>query len=105
MTFEELLQKVRESKNLCRIFTKCESTCINESYADEKYGFGLVAKNKGLGFAWESRTIFGSISEIDKDSLQIVLLTPKQFFQLREELNLRCAYWTTRDQKCLVSGN
>lgn len=93
MTFEELLQKVRGSKNLHHVKTHCGLTFLSESYADYQHIFGWIVKHPGRGFEQSYRQILASFSTCGGDSLEVFFLMPAQLFQLRETLNLHSEPW------------
>lgn len=93
MTFEELLQKVRESKNLHHVKTHYGLTFLSESYADDQHIFVWTVKHPGRGFEQSYRQILAAFSTCGGDSLEMLLLMPNQLFQLRETLNLHCEPW------------
>lgn len=88
------LEKVKESKNLHHVKTHFGMTFLAESYADDKNIFGLVVKHPANGFDQSERKIIATIGGIGADDVQMFAITPAQFFQLRELLNLRCQPWT-----------
>lgn len=92
ITFEELISKVREAKNLHRVVCDASVTYMRESFADEKLAFGWVVKHAAKGFEDESRRIVLTCGELMGDRLQMIEATPEQLLQFREALCLKVEF-------------
>lgn len=92
ITFEELISKVREAKNLHRVVCDASVTYMRESFADEKFAFGWVVKHAAKGFEDESRRIVLTCGELMGDRLQMIEATPEQLLQFREALCLKVEF-------------
>lgn len=87
MTFEELLEKVKASKNLHRVIQDSGATYIRESFASDEYIFGWVVTHPAKGFEGKARQIGVSVAPFDKpEEVQTIFVLPNELFQFREAL-------------------
>ena len=94
MTFEELLQKVREAKNLHHVIAHAGMTYLTESWADDTTAYGLVVKHPAKGFEHGESGILACIGSVEGSDPDLIPLLPNQFFMLREALALNCEPWS-----------
>lgn len=93
MTFEELLQKVREARNLHHVIAHAGMTYLTESWVSDTHAFGIIVKHHAQGFENIERKIVAFANPTTDNTVELVSLRPDQFFMLREEINLRCEPW------------
>lgn len=105
MTFEELLQKVQESKNLHHCITELGFTYIRESFADDQSVFAWALTHPGKGFESKEKGICAVFGSLDGEPKAVLTISPDQLVTLRETLSLHCEYWAPEDQDCLELGN
>lgn len=94
MTFEELLEKVKASKNLHCVIQDSGATFIRESFASDEDIFGWVVTHPAKGFEGKARQIGALVSPFDKpEEIQIVMLMPNELFMFREALAMNADFY------------
>ena len=98
MTFDELLDAVRAMPKLKHLYMKSSSIGFREVFGNDHnfIGWRLVHPSKNL--EKQPRQLFamtGSFHEIDTTYL---MLTPAQFFQLREVVAMQAEHFEEEDE-------